>query len=64
MGSYVGDIPVMKEPPRISQIMLGQEGVPDLLSRYQEFLMIAMAKEVERKNVFHLKIRADLTCCR
>ena len=34
MGSYVGDIPVMKEPPRTSQIMLGQEDAPDLLSRY------------------------------
>jgi predicted component of viral defense system (DUF524 family) len=37
MGSYVGDIPVLKEPPRTSQIMLGQEGVPDLLSRYVIF---------------------------
>ena len=34
MGSYVGDIPVEKEPPRTSLNMQGQEGAPDLLSRY------------------------------
>jgi len=34
MGSYIGDIPVEKEPPRTSLNMQGQEGASDLLSRY------------------------------
>ena len=34
MGSYVGDIPVEKESTWTSLNMQGQEGAPDLLSRY------------------------------